>query len=107
MFDPHHNAHDKFYLVDGDLAGSWDGLPKDMVLVNWNSSKAEQSLAFFGGRGHPQVLAGYYNHQPDAITGWIGTAGKVKAPLSGAMYTTWRSNFSDLEAFAESAWGAK
>lgn len=107
MFDPYHNAHDKFYLVDGDLAGSWEGLPKDMLIVNWNSGKAEQSLEFFAQRGHSQILAGYYDHDPARIAGWIGTAGKAQAPLSGAMYTTWRSNFSDLEKFAESAWGAK
>ncbi|MFM8539405.1 MAG: hypothetical protein ACKOES_15270, partial [Planctomycetaceae bacterium] len=25
MFDPHHNARDAFYLVNGTLAGSWEG----------------------------------------------------------------------------------
>ena len=107
MFDPHHNARDNYYLIDDDLAGSWEGLPKGMIVVNWNSGKAEQSLAFFGGRGHSQLLAGYYDHKPEAIAGWIGTAEKVNAPLTGAMYTTWRRNFGDLEAFAKSAWGAK
>ncbi len=31
MFDPAHNAVDKFYLVNGPLAGSWEGLPKDVT----------------------------------------------------------------------------
>ncbi len=29
MFDPFHNAHDHYYLANGDLAGSWLGLDKD------------------------------------------------------------------------------
>lgn len=28
MFDPNHNAVDKYYLVNGPLTGSWEGLPK-------------------------------------------------------------------------------
>ena len=31
MFDPHHNAVKDFYLVNGDLTGSWEGLPKDKI----------------------------------------------------------------------------
>jgi hypothetical protein len=34
MFDPHHNAVDNFYLVNGNLAGSWEGLPQDMTIIN-------------------------------------------------------------------------
>src|SRR4051812_26240728 len=26
MFDPNHNAHDNYYLVEGDISGSWSGL---------------------------------------------------------------------------------
>ena len=28
MFDPNHNAVDDYYLVNGTLAGSWEGLPR-------------------------------------------------------------------------------
>src|SRR5262249_10240432 len=28
MFDPNHNAHKDYYLVRGDLSGSWEGLSK-------------------------------------------------------------------------------
>ena len=30
MFDPFHNAVNDYYLVRGDLKGSWEGLPKDV-----------------------------------------------------------------------------
>ena len=104
MFDPHHNAVKDFYLVNGDLAGSWEGLPRDAIIVNWNSGKPRESLPFFAGRGHTQVLAGYYDGRPDSIRGWLD-AGQGLPGIDGAMYTTWRSDFEQLEAFAESAWG--
>jgi hypothetical protein len=104
MFDPHHNAHKDFYLMRGDLAGSWEGLPADMTIINWNHGKANQSLPFFAERGHSQVLAGYYDSDPKSIGGWLA-AGKDLKGVDGAMYTTWTGNFDHLEAFAKAAWG--
>ena len=104
MFDPHHNAHDGFYLVNGDLAGSWEGLPKEMSLINWNHGKAAESLKFFSGRGHEQVLSGFYDHDPKSIAGWL-KQGESLFGIEGAMYTTWQNDFSQLETFANSAWG--
>jgi hypothetical protein len=106
MFDPHHNAHDNFYLVNGDLAGSWLGLPKEMTVVNWNHGAAEKSLPFFGERGHTQVLAGFYDGNPRDIASWLKT-GRSTTGVTGAMYTTWRNDFSQLETFAQAAWGGR
>jgi hypothetical protein len=107
MFDPHHNAKNQFYLVRGDLAGSWEGLPKDMLIINWNSGDAAKSLPFFAQRGHGQVLAGYYDAPPDRIKTWLaaGDTAKSTPSIRGVMYTTWQNNFSDLEKFAAAAWG--
>lgn len=105
MFDPHHNARQDFYLVNGDLTGSWEGLPAEMIVVNWNHEHAAQSLPFFGGRRHEQVLAGYYDSQPREIAAWLNI-GRNTRGVTGVMYTTWRNDFSQLEAFAQAAWGA-
>ena len=104
MFDPSHNAHDNFYLVNGDLAGSWEGLPKDMMIVNWNSGHPNKSLPFFAQRGHSQILAGYYDAPLERIVAWRAAAEKTGGPR-GIMYTTWRGDFSQLESFANLAWG--
>ena len=53
--------------------GSWEGLPRDVIIANWNGGKAPESLKFFAGRGHPQLIAGYYDvddlgELPDAGT---------------------------------------
>ena len=33
------------------LKGSWEGLPRDVIIANWNSGKAHDSLSFFAGAG--------------------------------------------------------
>jgi hypothetical protein len=106
MFDPSHNAVDKFYLVNGPLAGSWEGLPKDadVTIVNWNHGGRAKSLPFFATRGHKQILAGYYDGSPDSIADWLRAAG-TNSNVTGVMYTTWQNRYDDLEAFARAAWG--
>jgi hypothetical protein len=106
MFDPHHNAREDYYLVRGSLAGSWEGLPPRVVIANWNSGAAEDSLRFFAGRGHTQVLAGYYDG-PDLgnYERWTRAARGVPG-IEGFMYTTWNSNYDLMEAYGHAASGA-
>ncbi|MGO8750296.1 MAG: hypothetical protein ACLQNE_30495, partial [Thermoguttaceae bacterium] len=62
MFDPQHNAPEagRYYLVKGNgpWYGSWKGLDKDVVIVNWNSDPAKrtESLKHFASLGHQQIL---------------------------------------------------
>ncbi len=103
MFDPGHNAHENYYMVANTLAGSWEGLPKDMMIVTWVPWR--KSTEFFARRGHRQIVAGYYdgdvkrNHDnwAKAVAGLPG--------IIGTMYTTWSQNWSDLEAYARIWWG--
>jgi hypothetical protein len=102
MFDPNHNAVKDYYLVRGDLAGSWEGLDKRVVVVNWNFEHRDESLKFFADCGHRQVIAGYYDGSGDGSTrAWLESARRVSGVI-GIMYTTWRSNYADLENFAKS-----
>jgi len=98
MFDPHHNAHQDYYLVRGNLAGSWEGLDKDVIIVPWYFDKREASLKWFAGRGHKQVIAGYYDRNPAQIREWLAAA-KFTPGVMGVMYTTWQNKYADLEAF--------
>src|SRR5579884_4156413 len=47
MFDPNHNAHGNYYLVNGDFTGSWEHVPKDLVMAVWGGAPREKSLQFF------------------------------------------------------------
>jgi len=99
MFDPRHNAHKDYYLVRGDLTGSWDGLLKEVVIVNWNFDKRNESLKWFADRGHRQLIAGYYDQGPNQIRAWLDSAKGINSVL-GVMYTTWQNNYGDLDRFA-------
>jgi hypothetical protein len=103
MFDPHHNAvKGPYYLVNGTLEGSWEGLEKEVIVMPWHFSKRAESLRFFADRGHRQVIAGYYDARPERIADWIA-AGKGLPGVLGVMYTTWENKYGDLEAFARAA----
>ncbi|HEX8916367.1 MAG TPA: hypothetical protein VF796_28710 [Humisphaera sp.] len=109
MFDPFHNAvAGPYYLVNGSWEGAWEGLDKDVVIVNWNNGKRDQSLKFFADRGHQQVIAGYYDVAPDRVAAhtkaWLDSAAKVTGVV-GIMYTTWNNDYSQMEKFAEAAKG--
>jgi Carbohydrate binding domain len=104
MFDPFHNAHDDYYLVNGTLANSWDGLPRDVVVVDWYFDIRKQTMPWFAQHGYSQVLAGYYDGSPEQIHTWLDDASGV-ANVVGVMYTTWANQYGDLEAFAKAAWG--
>jgi hypothetical protein len=106
MFDPMHNAVDEYYLVNGTWAGSWEGLSADVGIVNWANHLKGKNLGWFAERGHEQVLAGYYDHDEWIIEEWL-EAGDGLPGVTGAMYTTWRDNYHDMEAWAAAAWGAK
>ncbi|MBI3877602.1 MAG: hypothetical protein HY300_16860, partial [Verrucomicrobia bacterium] len=106
MFDPHHNAKNHYYLVRGDLKGAWDGLDKDVIIVNWNFDKRRESLKWFAERGHRQIIAGYYDAGPQQIGAWLDAAKGVPG-VAGAMFTTWQRNFTDIEKFADVARSAR
>ncbi len=100
MFDPFHNAVKDYYLVNGDLAGAWEGLPKDVVVMNWNFGKRAESLKFFADRENKQIIAGYYDDDPAQLAQWLSATEGVSGVI-GVMYTTWRQNYADLAAFAK------
>ncbi len=106
MFDPYHNAHPDYFLDNGTLAGSWNGLNTDTIIVNWNYGKRRESMSWFSVKGFKQVLAGYYDGTAVSIKEWLAEAKEVPG-VEGVMYTTWQSDYSELEAFAHYAWGTK
>lgn len=67
MFDPNHNAIDGYYLVNGSLKGSWEGLDPSITIMNWNGGKLAQSTG-------SSPIAGTSRSSP-AITTWTTSAG--------------------------------
>jgi hypothetical protein len=110
MFDPYHNAHDNYYYVEGDLSGSWKGLPAGIRILNWNLGDLKNSLTWFSGRDtrqpvpHQQIVAGYYDNNDGARSAQEIFAHAAGIPgILGVMYTSWGDDYSQLESFAKSA----
>jgi len=106
MFDPWHNAVPHLYYVEGDLRGSWQGLPASVTVMNWNANRRRASLAWFAGRGNRQVIAGFYD-PPDqdgarAARTELFEANGIRG-VEGVMYTTWQDDYSQLENYARAA----
>ena len=105
MFDPNHNAVEKYYLVNGPWTGSWNGLTKDVIISNWNfGKKSRETAEWFALLGNSQILAGYYDGSPRMIYKWLGDLEGIPN-INGVMYTTWQDNYNHLEEFANAAWG--
>jgi hypothetical protein len=108
MFDPQHNAVDRYYAVNGSLKGSWKGLDKDVGTVNWHGGLQGKNSQFFADLGLKQILSGYYDGDEDGsqIKQWIQNTKNVPN-IVGAMYTTWEDKYGAMGVWAESAWGKR
>ena len=105
MFDPHHNAHENFYLVNNTLAGSWEGLDKNIIIMKWGGGeRAKPGLQFFSERGHSQIIAAYYDSDVQSNGQMWKGAMKDIPDIRGVMYTTWQNDYSNLEEFASVWW---
>jgi len=109
MFTPYHNAREfkvkgYYYLVNGNWDGSWKGLPKDVIIMNWYAKEPE-ALKFFSDQGRQQVMCGYYDGTSTAkmknnIAGWMKVSAGVPKVV-GFMYTTWQRNYKNLKEYFE------
>ena len=101
MFDPNHNAHGNYYLVDGDFTGSWKHLPKDLVVAVWGGEPREKSLSFFAKEGFSTLVACYYDADDlNEVKGWLQAA-RPLSNVRGFMYTPWQKKYSLLPAFGD------
>ncbi len=106
MFDSLHNAHNNYYLVNGDLSGDWNLIPKDFTIVNWNGGNMSQSLNFFSKLGFSQITSPYYD-VPNTINMRDWRLAMDTIPnMRGMMYTTWANDYSFLTPFADYVWSA-
>lgn len=101
MFDPHHNAHGNYYLVEGSFDGSWRHLPKDLQMAVWGGAAKDVSLRFFEEQGFRVLVACYYDADSlDTVKGWLDAA-KVHRNITGFMYTPWQKKYGLLGGFGD------
>ena len=101
MLDPNHNAHGNYYLVEGDYTGSWDHVPRDLIIVTWYYARRIESLRFFSGLGFRTLAGAYYDGDTlDNPKGWLAAL-KDTPGASGIMYTTWQNKYGLLAGFGD------
>jgi hypothetical protein len=101
MLDPNHNAHGNYYLVEGDYSGSWQYVPKDLVIVCWYYEKRNPSLAFFSSHGFKTLAGAYYDGDTlDNPRGWLDALEQTPQAV-GIMYTTWQNKYQLLAPFGD------
>ncbi|HUT36871.1 MAG TPA: carbohydrate binding domain-containing protein [Planctomycetota bacterium] len=101
MLDPNHNAHGDYYLVEGDFAGSWEHVPKDLIIACWYFDKREPSLKHFSTLGFKTLAGAYYDADTlDNPKGWLEALDKTPGAL-GIMYTTWQNKYPLLGPFGD------
>jgi len=101
MFDPTHNAHPNYFLVQGDVSGSWKYLPKDTTIVVWSGPPRPESMKFFADHGFSTVAACYYDEDNlDNVKRWMDVA-KPLPNVRGFMYTPWLKRYDLLPDFGD------
>ena len=101
MFNPYHNAKDRYFCCQGSFKGVWRLIPHDITIVDWYGPKYPQSLPFWREEGFGVIAATYYD-APMEKRAIPDISFAAKQPnVHGAIYTTWRGDYTRLGAFAD------
>jgi hypothetical protein len=105
MLDPNHNGTRSNYLFNGSFAGSWEYVPRELVVACWYYETRLPSLRHFDALGHRTIAAAYYDARTveameENALRWLDALDRVDGGV-GIMYTTWRGNYDLLEAFGD------
>jgi hypothetical protein len=101
MLDPNHNAHGNYYLVKGDFTGSWQHVPKNLIMAVWGGEPREKSLRFFADQGFRTLVACYYDADDlKDVKGWLDIAAPLRK-VRGFMYTPWEKKYALLPDFGD------
>ncbi len=104
MFDPNHNANPRpqgYYLAAGSYEGSWEHLPRDLVIACWYHERRRPSLAHFDSLGFRTLACGYYDRDDLANDStWLEALDATPGAV-GIMYTTWGNKYELLDEFGD------
>jgi hypothetical protein len=101
MYDPNHNARNRYYLAEGDITGSWNYIPKEIKIVCWYYERRQLSLAHFSKLGFQTLAGAYYDGANlDNPKGWLEALDQTPGAI-GIMYTTWENKYRLLPDFGD------
>jgi len=101
MYDPNHNARNRYYLAEGDITGSWNYIPKELKIVCWYYERRRLSLEHFSRLGFQTLAGAYYDADNlDNPKGWLEALDQTPGAI-GIMYTTWQNKYGLLPNFGD------
>ncbi|MFC1537292.1 hypothetical protein ACFL4P_00530 [Gemmatimonadota bacterium] len=104
MIDPIHNGSDRrsyYYHVAENYYGSWNYIPKDLIISCWWHKMRNESLAHFSGLGYRTIGASYYDADDlENPKEWLESLDKTPG-ASGIIYTTWLRKYDLLDDFGK------
>ena len=85
----------------GDITGSWNFVPKDILMVVWENGHGPVAMKHFADNGFRTLAGIYYDHSDlENDRKWLKECNRTKG-CQGLMYTTWQRKYGLLEDFAE------
>lgn len=102
MFDPNHNARDDYYLIDGDLTGIIDMIPKSLWIMAWHSGVIQETLGDFSSRGFQTMGSNDATSSTAKTRDWAQALRDVDG--AGKMFTTWDDTYDDVHVLADYMW---
>lgn len=101
MLDPKHNARNNYYNVVGDFTGSWNYIPKELIIACWYHQIRNDSLKFFSEQGFRTLGAAYYDADDlQNCKEWLESL-KNTPNAVGIMYTSWERKYGLLADFGD------
>jgi hypothetical protein len=87
--------------VEGDYTGSWEYVPKDLIIACWHYGIRDESLKFFSEHGFRTLGAAYYDGDDlENCKGWLESLRRTPNAV-GIMYTSWRNKYALLGPFGD------
>ncbi len=106
LFDPNHNGDERegkyYFHVHGNYSGSWNYIPKDMVMIPWWDEIMEKSVQHFDSLGFKTISGCYYDRDDDfSILKKMMKDLKKYDSHTGFMYCSWEDKFDLVSAFGD------
>ena len=101
MFNPNVNAHDDYFICRGTYDKSWELIPNDIVMADWNGREYAKTFPIWEKFGFRVLGASYYDVSFAARS--IPDIAELRRHdnVTGFMYTTWENRYGLLEDFAK------
>ncbi len=103
MFDPFHNAHDNYYLVNGDFSGTAEMIPNDLIIVDWNTSERDNSLNYFSELGFEVAVSTDCSGSMLSARPWAEAVRRY-GNGRGMIYVTWNRRYDFIEDVGPYMW---